>query len=159
MFDRKLMRDGLAGGVGLLVLAFSGDRVRLGVAQGLAVKIGLAVFDRDGATADVGIAYGIQRIAGGYIQDILERQFDGQPKFVIGAKIELPRSIKIGGGDGISIDIDAGPIGDIVARRMGRQSLTGARRNRNRLSTQRVRIYGQECKRRRGEPCLHGRIG
>ena len=159
MIDRKLMRDGLAGGVGLLVLAFSGDRVRLGVAQGLAVKIGLAVFDRDGANADVGIAHGIQRIAGGYIQDILERQFDGQPKFVIGAKIELPRSIKVGGGDGISIDIDAGPIGGIVSRRMGRQSLTGARRNRNRLSTQRVRIYGRECKRRRGEQCLHSRKG
>ena len=67
MIDRKLMRDGLAGGVGLLVLAFSGDRVRLGVAQGLAVKIGLAVSDRDGANADVGIAHGIQRIAGGNI--------------------------------------------------------------------------------------------
>ena len=159
MIDRKLMRDGSAGGVGLRVLAFSVDRVRLDVAQGLAVKIGLAVSDRDGANADVGIAHGIQRIAGGYIQDILERRFDGQPKFVIGAKIELPRSIKVGRGDGISIDIDAGPIGGIVSRRMGRQSLTGARRNRNRLSTQRVRIYGQECKRRRGEQCLHGRKG
>ena len=41
MIDRKLMRDGLAGGVGLRVLAFSVDRVRLGVAQGLAVKISL----------------------------------------------------------------------------------------------------------------------
>ena len=108
MIDRKLMRDGLARGVGLLVLALSDDRVRLSVAQWLAVKIGLAVSDRDGANADVGIAHGIQRIAGGYIKDILERQFDGQPKFVIGAKIELPRSIKVGGGDGISIDIDAG---------------------------------------------------
>jgi len=159
MIDRKLMRDGLAGGVGLLVLAFSGDRVRLGVAPGLTVKIGLAVFDRDGANADVGIAHGIQRIAGSYIQDIPERQFGGQSKFVIGDKIELPRSIKVGGGDGISIDIDAGPIGGIVNRRMGRQSLTGARRNRNRLSTQRGCIYGQECKRRRGEQCLHGRKG
>ena len=78
----------MSGGV-LLPGAFGGDGVRIGIAERLAVEIGLAVLDRHRADADIGSADGVHIVGGVDGYDILQWHSDGQPKFVIGVKIEL----------------------------------------------------------------------
>jgi len=115
-------RGSLARRVSLLLLALTSDRVRFGIAQGCAIEICLAVLNRDGTGFNIGTAYRIQRVASGNIQNVFQRYFDRQPIFMIGVKVELPGGTKVGRSNGASVDIDAGLVGDIVGRRMGRDN-------------------------------------
>jgi len=102
----------------LLFRALGGNGMGFCIAQRLAVKKGLAVFYSHSADADIRFAHGVERIGGGDTQNVLEGYFNGQPKFVIGIEVELPRRVEIGWRHIVPMHIDTRRIGHITARRV-----------------------------------------